>query len=209
MTDLVLCDDHAVFVEALGAVLGRHGYGVSAVVTEATAITSTVAHHRPAVVVLDRHLGAADGIDLVPDVLCASPASRVLLLTADVDLTTVQLAMDAGAFGVMSKTAGVQALVAAVARVAAGEIVADLPVLDAAQARNDVQRLAAYLTPRERECLALLVEGCGSSAMAERLGVSMATARGYVQSVLTKLGVHSRLEAASVAVRFSLLPQAV
>lgn len=209
MTDLVLCDDHAVFVEALGAVLGRHGYGVSAVVTEATAITSTVARHRPAVVVLDRHLGAADGIDLVPDVLCASPASRVLLLTADVDLTTVQLAMDAGAFGVMSKTAGVQALVAAVARVAAGEIVADLPVLDAAQARNDVQRLAAYLTPRERECLALLVEGCGSSALAERLGVSMATARGYVQSVLTKLGVHSRLEAASVAVRFSLLRQAV
>jgi two-component system nitrate/nitrite response regulator NarL len=207
VTDLVLCDDHAVFVEALGAVLGRHGYGVSAIVTEATAIVETVARRQPAVVVIDRHLGEADGIHIVPDVLRASPASRVLVLTADVDAATVQLARDAGAHGVMSKTAGVQALVTAVARVAAGEVVADLPVPDAVRARNDVQRLAVFLTPRERECLALLVEGCGSRVMAERLGVSTATARGYVQAVLNKLGVHSRLEAASVAVRFSLLGQ--
>ncbi|HEY0812426.1 MAG TPA: response regulator transcription factor [Pseudonocardia sp.] len=209
MTDLVLCDDHAVFVEVLGAVLGRHGYGVSAIVTAATAIVETVARHRPAVVVIDRHLGEVDGIHIVPDVLSASPASRVLVLTADVDAATVQLALDAGARGVVSKTAGVAALVAAVARVAAGEVVADLPVPDPGPARNDVQRLAAFLTPREWECLALLVEGCGSRAMAQRLGVSTATARGYAQSVLTKLGVHSRLEAASMAVRFSLLGQVV
>jgi DNA-binding CsgD family transcriptional regulator len=68
-----------------------------------------------------------------------------------------------------------------------------------------MHRLAAYLTIRERECLRLLVEGLGTAQMAVRLGVSPATVRTHVQSLLTKLGVHSRLEAASLAVRHRLL----
>jgi two-component system, NarL family, nitrate/nitrite response regulator NarL len=72
----------------------------------------------------------------------------------------------------------------------------------------DAHRLAGYLTNRERECLALLVDGLSSDAIAERLGVSITTVRTHVQAVLTKLGVHSRLEAASFAVRHSLLGRA-
>lgn len=65
--------------------------------------------------------------------------------------------------------------------------------------------LAAYLTIGERQCLRLLVEGRDTAQMAVRLGVSPATVRTHVQSLLTKLGVHSRLEAASLAVRHRLL----
>jgi two-component system nitrate/nitrite response regulator NarL len=68
-----------------------------------------------------------------------------------------------------------------------------------------MQRLAGYLTARERECLRLLVEGLDTARMATRLGVSPATVRTHVQLLLTKLGVHSRLEAASLAVRYRLL----
>ncbi len=68
-----------------------------------------------------------------------------------------------------------------------------------------MHRLAAYLTIRERQCLQLLVEGLDTAQMAVRLGVSPATVRTHVQSLLTKLGVHSRLEAASLAVRHRLL----
>ena len=68
-----------------------------------------------------------------------------------------------------------------------------------------MHRLAAYLTIRERQCLGLLVEGLDTAQMAVRLGVSPATVRTHVQSLLTKLGVHSRLEAASLAVRHRLL----
>lgn len=69
----------------------------------------------------------------------------------------------------------------------------------------DARRLAGYLTVRERECLELIVEGLGTDAMAKRLGVSNTTVRTHSQRLLTKLGVHSRLEAASFAVRYSLL----
>jgi two-component system, NarL family, nitrate/nitrite response regulator NarL len=69
----------------------------------------------------------------------------------------------------------------------------------------DARRLASYLTVRERECLALIAEGLGTDAMAKRLGVSNTTVRTHSQRLLTKLGVHSRLEAASLAIRYSLL----
>jgi two-component system, NarL family, nitrate/nitrite response regulator NarL len=70
---------------------------------------------------------------------------------------------------------------------------------------DDARRLASHLTGRERQCLALLVEGLDTAGIARRLAVSQATVRAHVQSVLTKLGVHSRLEAASFAVRHHLL----
>ena len=68
-----------------------------------------------------------------------------------------------------------------------------------------MHRLAAYLTIRERHCRRPLVEGLDTAQMAVRLGVSPATVRTHVQSLLTKLGVHSRPEAASLAVRHRLL----
>ena len=70
------------------------------------------------------------------------------------------------------------------------------------QPRDEPRRLAGYLTCRERDCLGFLVDGLDTSAMAAKLGVAVRT---HVQSVLTKLGVHSRLEAASLAVRHELL----
>nr|WP_275404311.1 helix-turn-helix transcriptional regulator [Pseudonocardia acidicola] len=66
--------------------------------------------------------------------------------------------------------------------------------------------MARHLTARERECLALLVEGLGTKAMARRLGVATTTVRSHVQATLTKLGTHSRLEAAALAVRYDLVP---
>ena len=69
---------------------------------------------------------------------------------------------------------------------------------------NQALRLAAHLTSRERECLMMLVEGLDTAAMVQRLGVSRTTVRTHLQAVLTKLGVHSRLEAASFAVRHRL-----
>jgi DNA-binding NarL/FixJ family response regulator len=71
--------------------------------------------------------------------------------------------------------------------------------------QDAARRLAAFLTGRERQCLTLLVEGLDTTGMAAKLGVSQATVRTHVQSLLTKLGVHSRLEAASFAVRYRLL----
>jgi DNA-binding NarL/FixJ family response regulator len=206
--DLVLCDDHPVFADALGAVLAGHRFRVRAVVHRAADVVPAVAEHRPRVCVIDRHFADGDGLDELPGALAASPSTRVVLLTADRDPDTARRALDSGAAGYLCKTAGVSALVSMITRVASGEVVADLvasrpAAVSAEQAQ--ARRLAGYLTPRERDCLAMMVDGLGTAATAERLGVSVTTVRTYVQAVLTKLGVHSRLEAASYAVRHGLV----
>ena len=143
--------------------------------------------------------------------LAASRRTRVLVLSADPDTEGIQRALQAGAAGYLHKTRGVSALTRAIERVQRGEVVIDVPKPSVPRDRtrpSDARRLAAFLTPRERECLVLLVEGLDTGGIATKLGVSPATVRTHVQSVLMKLGVHSRLEAASYAVRYGLLDEA-
>ncbi|MGH8860672.1 MAG: response regulator transcription factor, partial [Jatrophihabitantaceae bacterium] len=71
-----------------------------------------------------------------------------------------------------------------------------------------VRKLAGYLTPREHECLAMVVSGLDTAAMSRRLGVSRTTIRSHVQAMLMKLDVHSRLEAAALAVQHGLVTDA-
>jgi DNA-binding CsgD family transcriptional regulator len=116
--------------------------------------------------------------------------------------------LDAGASGYVHKSRGVAALISAVERVLLGNVVVDIPpateIRRSARA-NGAERLPIRLTTRERECLAMLVEGLDTAAMVVKLGVSRTTVRTHVQAVLNKLGVHSRLEAASFAVRSGML----
>jgi two-component system, NarL family, nitrate/nitrite response regulator NarL len=208
---IVLCDDHPVFVDALGVVLGRRGFTVDAVVTRVAQIAPTVARHRPEICLIDRTFGAEDGLAQIGPILAASPRTRVLMLTADRNEATASRALAAGASGYLCKTAGIDAVVGAIRGVLAGTTAVRLtprPAPRLSPQDADAHRLAGYLTKRERECLALLVDGLSSDAIAERLGVSITTVRTHVQAVLTKLGVHSRLEAASFAVRHSLLGRA-
>lgn len=208
MPSLVLCDDHPVFIDALATVLGRHGYVVDAVVHRTAQIVEAVDRHRPDGCLIDRDFGDGDGLDLIARVVAASPSTRVLMLTADAEEATARRAVAAGASGYLCKTAGISALLGIIHDVLGGATTVRLPSRPATRitpADAEAHRLAGYLTNRERECLALLVDGHNSAAIASGLGVSVTTARTHVQSVLTKLGVHSRLEAASYAVRHSLI----
>ena len=96
-------------------------------------------------------------------------------------------------------------------RVVAGESViqperaAPLPVNTVRRHANDALRLASFLTLREREVLCGLVQGDDTNKLARSMGIASATARCHIQNVLTKLGVHSRLEAATSAVRYGLV----
>ncbi|GAY09555.1 response regulator transcription factor [Pseudonocardia sp. N23] len=206
--DVVLCDDHPIFADALAMVLTARGVTVREVVLAASDVLPAVRRHRPRVCVIDRHLGPDDGLDLIAGIVAAGTGTQVLVLSGDRDPTTAHCAVEAGAAGFVSKTAGVAALVDAVRAVLGGSDVVDVLPVPRTPGDAEAHRLAAHLTPRERECLELIVDGLGTRAITERLGVSAATVRTYVQSVLTKLGVHSRLEAASFAVRHDLLRHA-
>lgn len=206
MTTIVLGDDHAVFVESLVSVLVREGFRVPAVARNLAGTIEAVRQHRPDVCLLSRRFSDGDGVSAIGRVIAVSPATRILILAADSDADAMRQAVRLGAAGYVHKTWGIRKLVQALARVIDGAVVLDAP--RATSARSDVseaRRLAAHLTARERECLALLVEGLDTTAMTLRLGVSTTTVRSHVQALLTKLGVHSRLEAATFAVRYDLV----
>jgi two-component system nitrate/nitrite response regulator NarL len=211
VTGLVIGDDHSVFLDAMSAVLVQRGYEVIVAGSVADTIES-VRRRQPDVCLIDRHFAGDNGIEAIAEMIAVSKHTKVLVLSADPDTDGILQALHAGASGYLHKTRGVSELTGAIERVLRGEVVVDVPkgIRKRQPARHDdAHRLAAYLTPRERECLGLLVEGLDTTAMATKLGVSPATVRTHVQSLLTKLGVHSRLEAASFADRYGLLDEGV
>jgi len=211
MTDVVIGDDHAVFLDALASVLTGHGCRVTKAMTLADTL-SAVREQQPDICLIDRHFaGPDDGTSAVDEFIAACPRTKVLILSADGEREAVMRAMRAGAAGYVHKTRGVSVLKQTIERVMRGEVVVEVPVsagLRPELARQQqASRLADYLTARERECLKLLVEGCDTAAMVATLGVSAATVRTHVQALLTKLGVHSRLEAVAFAVQHGLAGQ--
>lgn len=212
LTTLVIGDDHQVFLDALSAVLTQQDFAV----TVASTVPETVAavtRIQPDVCLLDWHFAAEDGRDedglaAIGEMTAAAPSTKILVLTADPDTEGVVRALSAGASGYLHKTRGVTAVVAAIRRVQRGEMVVEVPKLPQPGrpgGREAVRRMASFLTGRERQCLALLVAGRDTGEIAARLGVSPATVRTHIQSLMIKLGVHSRLEAVALAVRHQLL----
>jgi two-component system, NarL family, nitrate/nitrite response regulator NarL len=203
---VVLGDDHVVFLDALATVLSQHGHLICGVARTTAEMVTRVSAHQPDVCLIDRNAMANGQAQAIGLVLAASASTGVLVLGADPGSEAAEQALDAGASGYLHQSRGVGALVSALDRVLNGEIVVDVPQAAPSRAAepNQALRMAAHLTSRERECLMMLVEGLDTAAMVDRLGVSRTTVRTHLQAVLTKLGVHSRLEAASFAVRHRL-----
>lgn len=207
MSALVVGDDHGIFLDALASVLTREGFTVTAAQTAAGTLDA-VARIQPDLCLIDRHFGEEDSVRTIGALLEASPRTRVLMLSADASSESVLAALQAGASGYLHKTCGISTLTAAISRVLHGEVAVEVTPSAPARSRpgrDDAHKLAEHLTPRERECLVLLVDGLDTATMARTLSVSPATVRAHVQSLMNKLGVHSRLEAASVAVQHRLL----
>lgn len=208
MVDLVLGDDHAIFVEALVTALPERGFTVVGTADSLASTVAAIRQHEPDVCLLDRYFADGDGLDIIGEVIRGG-TTKVIVLTADGDVQGMRKALSSGASGYVNKMCGLGALAGAIEGVVADEVVVELATAKAPMlaGTTEARRLAAHLTARERECLGLLVEGARTTTMAEGLGVSITTVRTHVQSILTKLGVHSRLEAASFALRHSLLDE--
>ena len=129
------------------------------------------------------------------------------MLSGSIDPEPLEAALAAGVRGFAHKGQQADEIVAMLARVHAGDVVVDpatgsrMPL----RPRSEAQRLAHYLTPREREVLTRLVRGENTATLARGMGITRSTARSHVQSVLTKLGVHSQREAVIAAARYGLV----
>jgi DNA-binding NarL/FixJ family response regulator len=162
---------------------------------------------------MDLDLPDGSGILATRRIRELSPDSKVVVLTALQDPEVIADALAAGACGYVPKTRAVEELMDVVRRAAAGELVMperDLaPVLEqlrSSQARPDNDRLLRRLTPRETQILRYLAAGETTTQVAGHLGISALTVQSHVKSILAKLGVHSKIEAVTLAWRLGLAP---
>lgn len=205
---VLIVDDHRLFADVVASALGQLGARVVGPVGTAAEALVAVVRERPDVVLLDLALPDGHGIDAGRTILEGHPDTIVLALSATTDPRVATEAVRAGFRGFIPKDARLPTVVEAIRRALEGRSVVIPPTqMRPASTRDGVSAnvLAGGLTPRELEVLALLVAGLGSRAIADELQISMNTVRTHVQSVLTKLQVHSRLEAAAFAVRHGLV----
>ena len=208
---LVLADSQPLFLEGMAGVLAGRGHTVQGMTTNVRDALHAVARHRPEICLIDTNLPDGDGIETIGEIAARSPATRIVVLTADGNETQMTRALEAGAMGFVHKSRGMPVVLRVLEQVAAGERITALagPRQQNRGAPHDeasVRAMASFLTPREVDCLHLLSTGLDTAQIARRLSVSIATVRSHVQAILTKLGVRSRLEAASLAIRYGLVP---
>lgn len=207
---VLIADDHRTFAEALRIALARErDLRVVGVVSDGQAAADWVDRDRPDVVLMDVEMPGTDGIEATRRIRDAAPAVHVIMLTAHEDDLVLARALEAGAVGYLSKTEGIDQVPRAV-RLAYREE----PVVPVDEARRLLRHLrhrrsqeaterqrVDRLTPRETEILRRMAEGLTPDRISETLGISPHTLRTHVQNVLMKLGVHSKMEALTLAIR--------
>jgi DNA-binding NarL/FixJ family response regulator len=209
---LVICDDHKILTDALAMVVERDTELrlVAPPVHTAEEAVEICAEHRPDVVLMDIVFkGGIDGIEATRRIKALSPATKVVIMTAHDDERLLVEAVEAGASGFLGKDEAADEVLAAAKAAAEGEVLIDPATLTRLlhqvalerEARRDALHLLDSLTEREREILELLAEGMRNDDIAQKLFISPQTVQTHVRNLLSKLGVHSKLEAVAFAVK--------
>jgi len=201
-----LLDDHEVVRRGLRDLLESEGdieiVGESGSAKEAIARIPAL---RPHVAVLDGRLPDGSGIDVCREIRSVDPSIAALILTSYDDDEALFAAILAGAAGYVLKQIGGNDLIDGVRRVAAGQSLLD-PTLTARvleRVRNGpvVHEELGSLTEQERKILALIAEGLTNRQIGERIFLAEKTVKNYVSSILSKLGLERRTQAAVLAAK--------
>lgn len=206
---LLVCDDHQLFLQAVGRAFAARGHDVVALATDPWEAADQAVDLRPDACVMDLAFPDGNGLDAVRAIRDRAPAVKVLVLSGSSDPHTAWSVLQSGAHGFVGKDQPVDGVFAALDRLGAGELVFDLDLLREASrpapAGEPEHRVVRTLTPREREVLARLVRAETTTQISQAMGITSSTARAYIQTVLMKLGVHSRLQAVSLVTRLGLV----
>lgn len=208
---VLVCDDHCLFAESFAFLLTSRGHEVVGCVASPGEAVRLAASSAVDVCVMDLHFPGDSGLDAITRVIEASPTTRVLVLTGSSEPLVLTAAVNAGAHGIAVKDYDVYRVIDTLERVHAGECVIEaqsFTVKSEVGAPGKDNGAAQFLTEREREVLEHLVQGTNIADLAKAMKVSHSTARTHIQKVLTKLGVHSKLEAVAYAVnnRIVIIP---
>ncbi len=208
---LLVVDDHEVVRQGLVALLGRREE--FQVVAEASTVSEALAAQRrfiPDVVVMDVRLPDGSGIEACREIRSEFPETRVVMLTSYPDEEAVLSAIIAGASGYLLKQVRGRDLVAALESVGRGDSLLDPAVTERVLER--VRRVAAGgerdelsdLTAQERKILLLVAEGKTNKEIAAEVFLSDKTVKNYVSSILAKLNLQRRAQAAAFVARHRL-----
>jgi DNA-binding NarL/FixJ family response regulator len=211
---VVLVEDHTSYAQALAAVIElTDDIEVVGRAQSAAEAAQVLAQQAPDVAVVDLDLPGAGGVDVLDDLRDRRADTAAVVLTALTDEAELGRAVEAGAAAVLHKSVDVTELLDVIRRVADGATVLAagptsswLRALAAERERTWMARtMRDTLTPRETEILELLAAGHGSDAIASRLVISADTVQTHVRNLLGKLGVGSRLEAVTLAIRMGIV----
>jgi two-component system response regulator DevR len=205
---LLVVDDHEVVRQGLVALLDRRpGFQV---VAQAGTVEESIAQarlHQPDIVVMDVRLPDGSGVEACREIRAELPATRVIMLTSFPDDEAVLSAIVAGASGYLLKQIRARDLVAALEAVGRGESLLDPAVTERVLER--VRRIAtgqvddelSVLTSQERKILMLVAEGKTNKEIAAEVFLSDKTVKNYVSSILSKLNLERRAQAAAFVAR--------
>jgi two-component system nitrate/nitrite response regulator NarL len=224
---LLLVDDHTLFRRGLKALLSQDDrFEVCGEAGDAGDALRCLQHQQPDVILLDNHLPGVRGVDAIPALKEAAPATRILMLTVSENENDLSAALQAGADGYLLKTVESEQLADTILKVMDGESVispemmtklvavfrsrpsaapaavplavpASAPVVPAVP--REAASAADLLSPREREILLLIARGDSNKVIARELDIAETTVKIHVQHILRKLGLSSRVQAAVFA----------
>ncbi len=214
MIRVAIVDDHQILVDALKMMFEFEEKfdcvgSADGLVTGQNLVETT----RPDILLLDVYLADGDGLDLVPQLKQASLETRVIVLTGKPDEAVLLRAVELGVQGFITKGCTLPELLSTIEQVAQGEIVMPTELLVRLLRRfgregfmyNSKNQLLDRLTPREHEILIYLAKGRSGDEIALELNITPLTVRTHIRNMMSKLGVHSRLEAVTFALNQGLI----
>jgi len=209
---LLVVDDHEVVRQGLVAVLDRReGFQVVAEAGTVAEAIEQARRHQPEIVIMDVRLPDGSGIEACREIRAEFPATRVVMLTSYPDEEAVLSAIVAGASGYLLKQIRARDLVAALEAVGRGESLLDPAVTE--KVLDRIRRIAtgsqeadelSQLTGQERKILLLVAEGMTNKEIAAEIFLSDKTVKNYVSSILAKLNLERRAQAAAFVAKHRL-----
>jgi two-component system response regulator NreC len=208
-TKVLICDDHAVVRAGIRLILERQDdYEIVGEAGNGRAAIVQAGELQPDIVIMDLAMPGVGGLDAIPQVLQAAPDCCVLVLTVHDDEAYFFQALQAGAAGYVLKGAPASELLAALRLVAGGGVpvpatLARRLLVDHIQRtqQNEILHNRDRLSLREQEILPFIADGRTNREIAEILSVSVRTVERFRSSIMNKLGLNSRAQLVSYAVR--------
>jgi len=205
---VMIVDDHGMVRQGLSTFLSLHDdLEIIGVASSGQETINTYAEIDPDIILMDLIMPDMNGVDVIRHISKEDNNVNIMALSSFSDKELVRAALEAGAKGYMLKDISGDQLAEAIRKIMSGE-----PVLADSATRALIETVARgskmspfELSTREREVLIYIVDGLSNAGIAYKMGVKQSTVKTYVSRILSKLDVSSRVEAATMAIKYKLI----